>query len=168
MNDPHAKQPVLKAGPPPEKADGTILLMHGRGASAESILSLYDDLGAERIRCNGTAGGWWTWYPHSFLAPIDANQPYLDSALGRIDSLVAGLLAAEFRVSGLYCWGSHKGACLTSEFVARHPRRYGAVIVLTGGLVGPPGTQGIIRALSRGHRCFSGRAIPDPHVRSSA
>src|SRR6267154_1414266 len=93
MNDPHAQQPVLKAGPPPEKADGTILLMHGRGASAESILSLYDELGAEEFAAIAPQAAGGTWYPHSFLAPLDANQPYLDSALRRIDTLVNDLLS---------------------------------------------------------------------------
>src|SRR6267378_4117050 len=93
MNDPHARQLVLTAGPAPEKADGTILLIHGRGASAESILSLYDELGAEGFAAIAPQAAGGTWYPHSFLAPLDANQPYLDSALHRPDSLVADLLA---------------------------------------------------------------------------
>jgi len=164
MNDPHAQQPVLKAGPPPEKADGTILLMHGRGASAESILSLYDDLGAEEFAAMAPQAAGGTWYPHSFLAPLDANQPYLDSALRRLESLVADLLARGISSERIILLGFSQGACLTSEFVARHPRRYGAVIGLTGGLIGPPGTPRDYPGSLAGTPVFLGTSDPDPHV----
>ena len=164
MNDPHARQPVLKAGPPPEKADGTILLLHGRGASAESILTLYDELGAGRFAAIAPQAAGNTWYPHSFLAPLDANQPYLDSALGRLDSLVDDLLARGISSDRIIFLGFSQGACLTSEFVARHPRRYGAVIALTGGLIGPPGTPRNYPGSLASTPVFLGTSDPDPHV----
>ncbi|HXI83852.1 MAG TPA: dienelactone hydrolase family protein [Verrucomicrobiae bacterium] len=164
MNDPHAKQPVLTAGPTPEKADATILLIHGRGADAEGTLSLYEELGVEKLAAIAPQAAGNTWYPHSFLAPLDANQPYLDSALGRLDSLVDDLLARGISSGRIILLGFSQGACLTSEFVARHPRRYGAVIALTGGLIGPPGTPRNYPGSLASTPVFLGTSDPDPHV----
>jgi predicted esterase len=140
------------------------LLIHGRGASAESILSLYDELGAEGFAAIAPQAAGGTWYPHSFLAPLDSNQPYLDSALGRLDSLVDDLLARDISSERIILLGFSQGACLTSEFVARHPRRYGAVIALTGGLIGPPGTSRNYPGSLAGTPVFLGASDPDPHV----
>jgi phospholipase/carboxylesterase len=162
-SDPHAKQPVLTAGPTPEKAIATILLVHGRGADAEGMLSLYEELGAGELAAIAPQAAGHTWYPHSFLAPLDANQPYLDSALGRLDSLVADLLARRISSQRIVLLGFSQGACLTLEFVARHPRRYGAVIGLTGGLIGPPGTPRNYSGSLGGTPVFLGTSDPDPH-----
>ena len=163
-SDPHTNQPVFTAGPSPEKAEATIMLVHGRGASAESILSLYDELDAGDFAALAPQAAEQTWYPHSFLAPLDANQPYLDSALGRLDSLVADLLERGISNERIVLLGFSQGACLTLEFVARHPRRYGAVIGLTGGLVGPPGTPRNYQGTLSGTPVFLGSGDPDPHV----
>ena len=161
---PHAGQPVLTAGPMPEKAGAAILLVHGRGASAESILSLYDELNAAKFAAIAPQAADGTWYPHTFLAPLESNQPYLDSALGRLDSLVADLLARKIPSDHIVLLGFSQGACLTAEFVARHPRRYGAVIALTGGLIGPPGTPRNYPGSLAGTPVFLGSSDPDPHV----
>jgi predicted esterase len=162
--DPHANQPVLNAGPMPEKAAATILLVHGRGADAEGMLSLYEELGAEKLAAIAPQAAGNTWYPHSFLAPLDSNQPYLDSALGGLDSLVADLLARGISCERIVFLGFSQGACLTLEFVARHARRYGAVIGLTGGLIGPPGTPRNYPGSLAGTPVFLGTSDPDPHV----
>ena len=162
--DPHAAQPVLTAGPTPEKADATILLVHGRGASAEDMLSLYEALGAGKLAALAPQADGQTWYPHSFLAPLDDNQPYLDSALRRIDSLLTDLLGREIPSERIVLLGFSQGACLTLEFVARHPRRYGAVMALTGGLIGPPGTPRDYPGSLTGTPVFLGTSDPDPHV----
>ena len=164
MNGPHAKQPVLTAGPTPEKADATLLLVHGRGASAESILSLYDELNSGELAAIAPQAAGNTWYPHSFLAPLNANQPYLDSALGRLESLVDDLLARGIPSERIVLLGFSQGACLTVEFSARHPRHYGAVIGLTGGLIGPPGTPRNYPGSLAGTPVFLGTSDPDPHV----
>src|SRR4051794_40926995 len=91
--DPHAGQPILTAGPPPERADAALVLVHGRGASAESILTLYEELQVEGLAALAPQAAGGTWYPNSFLAPLEANQPDLDSALGRLESIVTDLLA---------------------------------------------------------------------------
>ncbi len=132
--DPHADQPVLRAGPAP-------LAPEAAGA---------------------------TWYPHSFLAPREMNQPYLDSALRRIDTIITDLLDRGIPSERITLLGFSQGACLTSEFVARHPRRYGAVLALTGGLIGPPGTPREYAGSLEARPCFSARAIRIRTFRSSA
>jgi predicted esterase len=129
-HDPHADQPILRAGPQPERRrDARDDPRPRRGR--ESILSLYRPLGVENIAALAPEAAGATWYPHSFLAPLDANQPYLDSALRKIDSIVTDLIAAGVPSERIALLGFSQGACLTSEFVARHPRRYGAVMALT-------------------------------------
>jgi predicted esterase len=128
------------------------------------MLALYDELGVGKFAALAPQAAGNTWYPHSFLVPLDANQPYLDSALGRLDSLVADLLERGISTERIVLLGFSQGACLTLEFVARHPRRYGAVIALTGGLIGPPGTQRDYAGSLAGTPVFLGTSDPDPHV----
>ena len=160
--DPH--EPVLTAGPPLEKAKAAILLVHGRGASAQSILSLYDELGAEQFAAIAPQAAGNTWYPYSFLSPIEANQPYLDSALRRLESLVADLLSRGIPSERLVLLGFSQGACLSLEFTARTVRRYGAVIGLSGGLIGPPDTPRTYPGSLAGTPVFLGCGDPDPHI----
>jgi predicted esterase len=162
--DPHAGQPTLAAGPAPEQADATLILVHGRGATAESILALYAALGLGELAVLAPQVAGSTWYPHSFLAPLEANQPFLDSALRRLESLVADLLARGVPGDRIALLGFSQGACLTLEFTARHARRYGAVMGLTGGLIGPPGTPREYPGSLRGTPVFLGSSDPDAHV----
>src|SRR4051794_11395534 len=162
--DPHAGQTTLGAGPTPEAAAATLVLVHGRGGSAEDILSLYAELGLPGLAGLGPQATGNTWYPNSFLAPLEANQPYLDSALRRIESIVADLLARGVPSDRIAILGFSQGACLTLEFTARHPQRYGAVIGLTGGLIGPPGTARDYPGSLDGTPVFLGTSDPDPHV----
>jgi predicted esterase len=163
-NDPHADQPILTAGPPLDRAAGALLMIHGRGASAQSILGLYELLQADNITAMAPQASGNTWYPHSFLAPMESNQPYLDSALRRVDALVSDLLHRGVPSERIALLGFSQGACLTSEYVARHPRRYGAVMVLTGGLIGPPGTPRNYTGTLDDTPIFLGSSDPDPHI----
>jgi predicted esterase len=163
-SDPHAAQPLLTAGPAPEDAAATLILIHGRGAGAESILSLHGPLGVANLAALAPEAAGATWYPHSFLAPMESNQPYLDSALRRIDTLITDLLARGIASERIALLGFSQGACLTSEYIARHPRRFGAVMALTGGLIGPPGTPRNHTGSLDGTPIFLGTSDPDPHV----
>jgi predicted esterase len=144
---------VLRAGS--ESAPNTLILLHGRGATAESILPLYDELqlGPEWRALAPQAPGN-TWYPYSFLAPVEQNQPYLDRALQTVESLVQGLPAERTAILGF-----SQGACLALEFAASHPRRYQAVMALTGGLIRLD-HQGDLK----GTPVFLASGDPDPHV----
>jgi predicted esterase len=155
---------MLTAGPAPEQANATLILVHGRGGTAESMLSLYAGLELDGLPALAPQAAGRTWYPLSFLAPLEANQPFLDSALRRIEALVSDLLARGIPSERIALLGFSQGACLTLEFTARHPRRYGAVMGLTGGLIGPPGTPRDYPGELSGTPVFLGTSDPDPHV----
>jgi predicted esterase len=146
------------------KAGATLVLLHGRGGSAEDILSLYTELGLPEFRALAPQAAESSWYPNSFLASLEANQPNLTSALGRIESLVADLLASGVPSGRIALLGFSQGACLTLEYTARYPRRYGAVIGFTGGLIGPPGTPRDYVGSLEGTPVLLGTSDPDPHV----
>jgi predicted esterase len=163
-NDPHAGQKVYAAGPRPEDAAGYLILMHGRGASAQDILSLFHELKLDRILALAPQAAGNVWYPRSFLAPLDENQPYLDSALRQIEVTVRYLLETGVASEKIALLGFSQGACLVSEYAARHPRNYGGVMALTGGLIGPPGTPRNYPGSLAGTPVFLGTSDPDPHV----
>jgi len=163
-NDPHAGQPVRTAGPAAEQADAVLLMLHGRGGSADSILSLYPRLHVPRVAAIAPQAANNSWYPETFLAPIENNQPHLDSALRRIDALLGDLVGCGIPIERIALLGFSQGACLAAEYVARHPRRYGAIMLLTGGLIGPPGTPRDYSGSLDGTPVFLGTSDPDPHV----
>jgi predicted esterase len=164
IDDPHNGQPILAAGPRPEDAAATLILVHGRGATAGSILPLHAELGLDNLAALAPQAAGDTWYPYPFMSPLEANQPYLDSALRRLESLVTDLIARGVPAERIALLGFSQGACLTTEYAARHPRRYGAVMGLTGGLVGPPGTPRDYAGSLRGTPVFLGSGDPDPHI----
>lgn len=139
-------------------------MLHGRGASAEDMIALYRELGDARFAASAPQAALNTWYPNSFLAPIEANQPWLGSALYRVETLVADLLSRKVVSEQIVVIGFSQGACLALEFAARHPRRYGAIIGLTGGLIGPAGTPRAYAGSLAGTPVFLGSGDPDSHV----
>jgi predicted esterase len=163
-SDPHADSPVLTLGPEPERAAGTIVMIHGRGADAESILSLLPELALPNVAAVAPQARGNTWYPLSFLAPMDQNQPYLDSALRRVETLVGELLSRGIASERIALLGFSQGACLACEFAARHARDYAAILGLTGGLIGPPGTPRNYAGSLAGTDVFLGCGDPDPHI----
>ena len=161
---PHATQPPVAAGVPLGEADAALILVHGRGGSAEDILGLADAVDCRDLALIAPRAAGRTWYPHSFLAPVEANEPGRSSGLSVLDSIVQDLVASGIAPEKVILAGFSQGACLTLEFVARHPRRYGAVAGLTGGLIGPPGTLSGYQGSFEGTPIFLGSGDPDPHV----
>ena len=137
---PHAGQPVMRSGPAPGDARLVAILLHGRGASAEDILGLAQRFSATDIAYVAPQAARSTWYPYSFLEPIDRNEPWLGSALRVITELVEDLRQQGVSSDRLVLMGFSQGACLALEFAARHAQRYAAVVAFSGGLIGPPGT----------------------------
>jgi predicted esterase len=161
---PHRGQPVLSGGVPLDQAAGAVILLHGRGSSADDIIRLGDAIGVERVAYLAPQAAGHTWYPRPFLAPIPDNEPALSSALAVIDALVHHLGSAGMPIERTIIGGFSQGACLSSEFAARHARRYGGVIALSGGLIGPPGTpRDYSGALDR-TPVFLGCSDIDPHI----
>jgi predicted esterase len=164
MNDPHANTPLATSGPEPKSAAAVVVLLHGRGGSADDMLVLFEQLELPNLAAVAPQAAGHTWYPQSFLAPLAANQPYLDSALKRVDSVVTDLIVQGISSERIALMGFSQGACLTVEYVARHPRKYGAVMGLTGGLIGPPGTPRNYSGSLAPTPVFLGTSDPDPHV----
>lgn len=164
VSDPHAGQRVLRSGPAPRDARLVAILLHGRGASAEDILSLADRFSATDIAYVAPQATGSTWYPYSFLAPIAQNEPWLGSALRVLAGLVEDLDQQGIRAERLVMMGFSQGACLTLEFAARHARRYAAVAAFTGGLIGPAGTSWDYPGDFAGTPVFIGSSDVDPHV----
>ncbi|HEX3645626.1 MAG TPA: dienelactone hydrolase family protein [Vicinamibacterales bacterium] len=164
MTDPHRGQPVLSLGPAPDAARLTMIMAHGRGASAEDMLGLAAELRTTDVAFLAPQAGSRTWYPNSFLSPIPDNEPWLTSALGVIAGLIDGLAAQRVRHERIALIGFSQGACLSLEFAARHPERYAAVIGLSGGLIGPPGTPRDYPGSFGGAPVFLGCSDIDPHI----
>jgi len=137
---PHQGQPVLLAGEPIGRARAAMLMVHGRGATAESILALAQELAQPGFAYAAPQAANNTWYPQSFLAPMERNEPGLSSGLSVIAEIMAQLSAEGIPSERTLLLGFSQGACLTLEFVARNARRYGGVAGLSGGLIGPDGT----------------------------
>ncbi len=141
-----------------------VILLHGRGASARDIMSLAPAINLPSLLfvAPHAAGG--TWYPQSFLAPISQNQPGIDSAHAVIESLLLQLEQAGIPPTRVALMGFSQGACLTLDHACRFPRRYGAVIACTGGIIGPPGTPFPSAGDLAQTPVFIGANDPDPHV----
>ncbi len=162
----HEGQHVLRGGTPPHTARAALILLHGRGASAEDILSLGEEIAADvpcvALLAPQAAGG--TWYPQRFLAPIAQNEPYLSSALGVIARVVRELEAAGLPARKILIAGFSQGACLALEYAARQPQRYGGVAGLSGSLIGPPGAARTLAGSLDGTPVYVGCSDIDVHI----
>ena len=163
-SDPHHGQPVLTYGPRPADARVTTIMIHGRGATAESILALADELRLDDVAYVAPQAADNTWYPYSFLAPIPRNEPGITSGIGVIASLVARLAEDGVGAERIALLGFSQGACLSLEFAARHARRYAGVFGLSGGLIGPPATPRDYPGSFDGTPVFLGCSDVDAHI----
>ena len=161
---PHGGQRVLQRGPLPRDARLAVILAHGRGSSADDILGLAREFSAEDVRYLAPEAAGHTWYPYPFLAPMERNEPYLSSALRRIDELVQQVASDGVAPERIVLLGFSQGACLSLEFAARHAQRYGGVVALSGGLIGPPGTPRTYPGSFDGTPVFLGCSDIDPHI----
>lgn len=159
----HTKQ-VVSAGVPAEQAKKAIIMLHGRGASASSIISLKDHLELDEYAIVAPQANEHSWYPYSFMAPVQNNQPALDSALEVIGELVDDLKQKGIAQENIYFLGFSQGACLTLEYTNRNAGRYGGIIAFTGGLIG----EELVKENYKGD--FNNTPVlittgdPDPHV----
>jgi len=151
-------------GPKPEEARLALICVHGRGASAEDILGLAQELRLDDVAYLAPQASSQTWYPYSFLTPMEKNEPGITSGLGVIERLVALLADRGLPPDRVGLLGFSQGACLSLEYAARHARRYAAVIGLSGGLIGPPGTPRDYAGSLAGTPVFLGCSDIDPHI----
>jgi predicted esterase len=141
-----------------------MIVIHGRGADADDILSLTSELRMTDVAYLAPQAAGNTWYPNTFLSPIERNEPHLTSALNLISQLIATLVGQGVSTDRIGLMGFSQGACLSLEFAARHARRYLAVIGLSGGLIGPPGTPRVYPDSLDGTPVFLGCSDVDPHI----
>ncbi len=163
-DDPHANQPIRHRGPAPAVARLSIIAIHGRGASADDILSLTSEFRTTDVAYLAPEAAAHTWYPYSFLSPIERNEPWLSSALNLLSRLVSTLSDQGVSADRVGLVGFSQGACLALEFAARYARRYAAVAGLSGGVIGPPGTPRNYPGSFDGTPVFLGCSDVDPHI----
>lgn len=158
------KKNILTAGREIDPQNNVLILLHGRGGSAEDILSLANHLDVKDFTLLAPQATNHTWYPYSFLAPPVENEPWLSSALALLKEVVQDLNNKGVPAEHIYFLGFSQGACLTLEFVARNASKYGGAVAFTGGLIGdkiyPENYKGDFQQTP----IFIGTSNPDPHV----
>lgn len=155
---------IITAGKLPSESEKAIILLHGRGGSAEDMTFIagrlqIDDFAVLIPRANRN-----TWYPYSFLMPEERNQPWLDGALDLLSGLEAELQEEGIPSSSIYFAGFSQGACLSLEYTARNAKKYGGVIAFTGGLIGDKIHEDKYRGDFQGTKIFIGSGDPDSHI----
>jgi predicted esterase len=162
--DPHGAVRVAEAGAPLRRAKAAVVMVHGRGADADGMLSLAEVFAQPDLAYLAPQAAGRSWYPYAFLEPIARNEPFLSSALRALDGLLARLGAAGFPPEHVVLLGFSQGACLALEYAARHARRYGGLVGLSGGLIGPEGTPRDYSGDLAGTPVFLGCSDADPHI----
>ena len=159
----HTKQ-IIHAGKDLEQATKALIMVHGRGASAEDILGLSAYLPVNDFALLAPQATNNTWYPYSFMSPVKDNEPWLSSALDLLKEVVTDVKAKGIAEENIYLLGFSQGACLTLEFVTRHATKYGGVVAFTGGLIGDKIYNENYKGNFSATPVFIGTSDPDPHV----
>jgi phospholipase/carboxylesterase len=159
----HQKE-IVTAGKKLSEAKKALIMLHGRGASAEDILGLTSYLNIEDFAILAPQATNNTWYPYSFLAPRPQNEPWLTSALDLLTDLVHDINNAGIPKNQVYFLGFSQGACLTLEYVARNATKWGGAVAFTGGLIGDKIYSQTYSGDFQGTPIFIGTSNPDPHV----
>lgn len=162
--DPHQGAAISTYGKPLEQATSVMILLHGRGATSREVLFLAELLDlpgyaflAPQARNN-------SWYPYRFTAPLDQNEPWLSSAISLINHLLSEIETRGISPGNIVLGGFSQGACLAAEYAVRHARRYGGLLIFSGGLIGPPGTVWEYPGSLQGTPTFLGCSDRDPHI----
>jgi len=159
----HRGQPIESAGAPPEAADAAVIMVHGRGATARSFLTLIDEFLHHDVMYLAPQAARNTWYPRSGYAPTEANEPWFSSALDRVKAALETATTAGIPPERVVLFGFSQGAGVVSEYAARNPRRYGGLIALSGSLLGPETSHAYDGTID-GTSVFIGCGSNDPYV----
>jgi len=163
---PHQGEVVSTSGAPPGEATAAVILMHGRGATAESMQMFAGELDVNpgKITFHAPQADRYTWYPYSFMAPLEDNEPGISSGLQAIFDVMNDLREAGMEQEKILLLGFSQGACLALEYAARHPGRFGGVIGLSGGLIGPEIEEQEYEGDMERTPVFLGCSDDDPHI----
>jgi predicted esterase len=161
---PHAGQPVTAYGAPLGAARAVVIAVHGRNAAPKNILDLAPMIGNARTAFVAPAAAGGTWYPQSFLAPIEQNEPGITSGISVLHALIDDVVAHGVPTDRIVLLGFSQGACLACTAAQRRPARYGGVIVFSGALIGPPGTRWSEDGDFAGTPVFLGCSDVDGHI----
>jgi predicted esterase len=164
LQGPHQGQPIRIAGEPISRARAAMLMVHGRGATAQDILSLANEFEQAGLAYLAPQAADNTWYPNRFLVPLAENEPWLSSALTLLGDIVADIASAGIPPERIVLLGFSQGACLALEFAARNARRYGGIVGLSGALIGPREAPRTDQGSLAGTPVFLGCSDADPHV----
>ena len=141
-----------------------VVMLHGRNAGPENILDLVPRLARPQFEYVAPPAPNRTWYPYSFMADTDSNEPFLSSALSQVRGVVADLEFQGVRRDRIVILGFSQGACLATEFMIQHASRFGGLIAFSGGAIGPPGTVWNYPGSFDGTPMFFGCSDVDAHV----
>ena len=161
---PHQGEQLVTAGTPFEEANAALVLVHGRGATARSIVQMGKEVHRDGVALLAPQAARNTWYPDSFLAPVERNEPGRRSGLQAVEDAVGTAVGAGIDRERVVLLGFSQGACLASEFVARNPRRYGGLVALSGGLIGETVDPESYTGDLEGTPAFVGCSDVDPHI----
>ncbi|MCU4718354.1 alpha/beta hydrolase [Halapricum hydrolyticum] len=161
---PHQNQPIETAGTPLESATVAMILVHGRGATAQGMVRMADQFAVEGVAHLAPQAAGNTWYPNPFTAPVESNEPGRTSGLQAVDDAISVAEAADIPIDQVVILGFSQGGCLASEFVARNPDRYGGLVALSGGLIGESIDPSEYEGDLDGTTVFLGCSDTDPHI----
>lgn len=158
------KKNIFTAGKPLKEAEKVLIMLHGRGASARDILGIAPHLNVPEFALLAPEATNRTWYPYSFLAKAEQNEPWLSSALDVLKEVADGVTEQGIAAKNIYFLGFSQGACLTLEFVTRNAQKFGGIVAFTGGLIGDKINRANYSGDFSGTPIFIGTGNPDPHV----
>ena len=164
---PHAGQSVVRVGAPLAAARAAVIMIHGRGATPRNIVELVPAIDQPDVAYLAPAAAGGTWYPQSFMAEIEKNEPGITSGISVIHSLIDQVLAAGIGADRVMLLGFSQGACLVCTAAQRRPQRYGGLMIYSGGLIGPPGSEWSDAGAFLSTPVFLGCSDIDAHVPES-
>jgi len=158
------KRNILQGGVPIEQAKYAMIMIHGRGADARDIMGLSQHLNLDEFALLAPQATNSTWYPYSFLQPVQQNEPWLSSAIDTVHSLIDEVIEKGIPAENIFLLGFSQGACLTLESTARMAMKYGGIIAFTGGLIGEAINKENYSGNFNNTDIYIGTSDPDPHV----
>lgn len=161
---PHQGLDVAEHGPSLPRAKAAMVMAHGRGATAQSMFALAEEFAQPDFYFAAPQAYNHTWYPYSFLAPREKNQPGISSGLQALHDVIESITEADIHEDRIILLGFSQGACLATEFAARHPQKYGGIVALSGGLIGPEIEASDYRGSLEKTPVFLGCSDTDPHI----